>query len=247
MKNRGFLAIVPALTLAFAPQLFIASIAAAPQHDGSSRRYVAKLISPKAGDVLFPGQQVAIRWEATLPTVELAWCEVEIYLSLDGGRSNAVRLTPQLDPRIGYFNWTVPNLPTTAAVLDIHFGCEEHFPESPSVQAQSVFAIIPSTGILPEIKLNPVSDARPSPGSTVQISWNSSVKNVAYFELQISYDGGAHFYSVTETSELQFDWNVPDDFIGQATFRVVAQTDEGGHVASVISAEPQVIVRAGPE
>jgi hypothetical protein len=32
-------------------------------------------------------------------------------------------LTEQRNPRIQYFDWTVPNTPTTQAVLDIRFGC----------------------------------------------------------------------------------------------------------------------------
>lgn len=227
-----------AVALAFVPQLLA-------QHGvPGSREYSAKLISPKAGDVLYPGQHVTIQWESALPEVDLTWCEVEIYLSLDGGRTNAVRLTPQLDPRIGYYDWTVPNLPTTAAVLDIHFGCEGYFPESPSVQSQSVFAIGPSTGTIREVAINPVPAAETSPGNRVQVSWNSSVENVAYFELQISYDRGAHFHKLAETRELQSAWDVPDDFAGHATFRVVAHTAAGGRVESAINAEPQVIVRA---
>jgi len=88
-----------------------------------------------------PGQRIRVEWESTLPNMDLSWCEVEIFLSLDGGKTNAVRITPELDPRIKYFDWTVPNTPTRAAVLDIHFGCQGYFPESASVQAQSSFVI----------------------------------------------------------------------------------------------------------
>ena len=241
MKTRRFFVIPFAVALAFAPQLF------AQHGDPGSRSYAAKLLSPKAGDVLVPGQQVTIRWESRLPDVDLTWCEAEIYLSLDGGRSNVMRITPQLDPRIGYYDWTVPNLPTNAAVLDIHFGCEGYFPERPSIQAQAAFVIGQGTGIVREIAINPVSAAEAFPGNTVQISWNSSVENVTSFELQISYDRGAHFHRLIETKELQFAWDVPNDFAGHATFRVVAHTAGGGHVDSAISAEPQVIVRARPE
>lgn len=88
-----------------------------------------------------PGQQVRIIWESTLPSVDMTWCEVEIYLSLDGGQSLAARITPQLDARTKYYDWIVPNTPSNAAVLDIHFGCEANYPETPSVQAQSAFVI----------------------------------------------------------------------------------------------------------
>ena len=123
MKTRRFLVIPFAVALAFVPQLF------AQHGDPGSRSYAAKLLSPKAGDVLVPGQQVTIRWDSRLPDVDMTWCEAEIYLSLDGGRTNVMRITPQLDPRIGYYDWTVPNLPTNAAVLDIHFGCLGYYPQ----------------------------------------------------------------------------------------------------------------------
>ncbi|MEP6601431.1 MAG: hypothetical protein ABJB49_06415 [Nitrospirota bacterium] len=182
-----------------------------------------------------------------LPNVELTWCEVEVYLSLDGGKSNVVRLTPQLDPRIGYYNWTVPNMPSSAAVLDVHFGCEGYYPETPSVQTQSAFVIARSMGAAQEVAIKSVSAARVSPGDTVQVSWDSSVENVNYFELLVSYDRGAHFNKLAETKELQYTWAVPNDFAGHATFRVVAHTAAGGRVESAISAEPQVVVRTRAE
>ena len=137
MKTRQFVLMVLAVTFAFAPQTFRTSTAA----PGSRPRYSARLISPVAGTVLTPGQVVRVEWESTIPHVDLSWCEVELYLSLDGGRSNFARITPQLDPRMKFYNWVVPNTPTNAAVLDIHFGCEGYFPETPSIQSQSVFVI----------------------------------------------------------------------------------------------------------
>jgi hypothetical protein len=37
--------------------------------------------------------------------------------------------------------WTVPNLPTNAAVMDIRFGCEGWYPESYAPQPASTFVI----------------------------------------------------------------------------------------------------------
>ena len=54
--------------------------------------------------------------------------ESEAWLSLDGGSTFPVWIT-FLDPRSTSFLWTVPNMPTTAAVLDIRFGCV-HYPEA---------------------------------------------------------------------------------------------------------------------
>ena len=140
MKTRGFVVTLFAVAFAFAPQLLKTSTAAP---DGT---YAAKLVSPQAGDVVFPGQKVRIVWEALYPKlhVPLSWCEAEIRLSLDGGRTFPFIITPlQLGSNntIGSFDWTVPNTPTAAAVLDIRFGCMQYYPETRSVQSASSFVI----------------------------------------------------------------------------------------------------------
>ena len=103
--------------------------------------YSARLISPTAGQVLYPGQKVRVEWEATLPKTKAVGCETEVVLSLDGGTTFNTWISPQLDPKARYFYWTVPNTPTNAAVLDIRFGCEVFYPESRSPQPASTFII----------------------------------------------------------------------------------------------------------
>jgi len=107
-------------------QLTISTAAAA----SGSGAYSAQLISPTAGVVL--------------PNINLTGCEMEVWLSLDGGRTFTTCITPILDPQARSFNWTVPNLPTNAAVLDIHFGCEGWYPESYAPQPASTFVIAKS-------------------------------------------------------------------------------------------------------
>ncbi len=125
-----------ALTFAFAPRSLSTASAA------RSRDYSAKLISPKVGEVLTPGQVVRVQWKAEFPDlrVNLTWCDADVRLSLDGGMT-FMRITGELDPRQGYFDWIVPNTPTEAAVLDIRFGCLGHYPETSSPQVQSPFVI----------------------------------------------------------------------------------------------------------
>jgi hypothetical protein len=133
MKTRGLLVIMFAVTLSVAPQLVSTSSAA--------RTYSARLISPRAGQVLYPGQKIVIEWKSTLPNIDLTGCEREVWLSLDGGRTFTACITPILDPKATSYLWTVPNTPTTAAVLDIHFGCEGWYPESYAPQPASTFVI----------------------------------------------------------------------------------------------------------
>ena len=135
MKTQRFIIILFALTFAFAPQS-LRTATAAP----NGPRYSAELISPIAGEVLTPGKVFRISWNSTLPRMDLSWCETELRLSLDGGRT-FTWITGERDPREKHFDWTVPNTPTNAAVLDIHFGCLGYFPETESLQVQSAFVI----------------------------------------------------------------------------------------------------------
>ena len=137
MKTHGLLVTVFALALNCAPQFVDTSNAA-------SDKYSAQLISPTAGQVLYPGQNVRVEWTANIPKTQAGGCEMEVWLSLDGGMHFTLCLTPHIDPKATFFYWTVPNTPTNAAVLDIRFGCEWYYPESYSPQPASMFTIAKS-------------------------------------------------------------------------------------------------------
>jgi hypothetical protein len=138
MKTPRLILALLALTFALAPQL--PGTAFAQRTKG---KYRATLISPRAGQVLSPGQVVRIEWTADFPGVDLTMCETELLLSLDGGKTIYMLLTEQRNPEVQYFDWTVPNAPTNAAVLDIRFGCLNIYPETSSRQVQSAFVISP--------------------------------------------------------------------------------------------------------
>lgn len=122
MKTQKLLSTLLVVAFALAPQLLNISHGALAASGGM---YSAKLISPTIGQVLHPGQHVRIQWKDTLPNVRYeAWCEMEVWLSLDGGRTFTMCITPILAPKTTYFDWTVPNTPTNAAVLDVRFGCD---------------------------------------------------------------------------------------------------------------------------
>jgi len=140
MKTRGFIVTILAVALSAVPQLVNTSSAASG--------YSAHLITPTAGQILYPGQRVRVEWTHTLPNVNLAGCEEEVWLSLDGGRTFTACITPILDPKATFFYWTVPNTPTNAAVLDIRFGGEGWYPECYAPQPASTFVISQSTGQL---------------------------------------------------------------------------------------------------
>ena len=122
MKTPRFILALLALAFALAPQS-PPTVFARP-YPG---QYSANLISPSPGQVLVPGQVVRIQWTADFPGVDLT-----------------MMLTEQRNPKVQYFDWTVPNAPTNEAVLDIRFGCLNIYPETPSLQVRSAFVISPS-------------------------------------------------------------------------------------------------------
>jgi len=126
--------------LTFACALALNSPTAVGQHNKGN--YRARLISPKPGEVVVPGQVVRIAWTADFPQVDLTMCETEVLLSLDGGKTVYMLLRELRDPKVQYIDWTVPNAPSNEAVLDIRFGCLNLYPESSSLQ--STFVIAPA-------------------------------------------------------------------------------------------------------
>jgi len=137
MKLHRLILALLALTFVLAPQSPRTAFAR------TKPKYSARLISPRRGDVLVPGQIVRVQWTADFPDVDVTMCETEVLLSLDGGKTIYMLLTEQRNPKIQYFDWTVPNTPTNAAVLDIRFGCLNIYPETSSLQVQSAFVISP--------------------------------------------------------------------------------------------------------
>ena len=138
MNTRGLLVTIFAVALSVAPQLGSTSSAAGT--------YSATLITPRVGQVLYPGQKIRVEWRSVLPGIDLGACEMEVWLSVDGGRTFTTWISPWLDPKAQYFDWTVPNTPTNAAMLDIRFGCEVFYPESRSRQTASPFVIMQTAG-----------------------------------------------------------------------------------------------------
>ena len=143
MKTHKILFTLLVVAFTLIPQLLNTSQEALA---ASGNTYSAKLISPRLGQVLYPGQRVRVEWTVAFPDMRnLHACEMELWLSLDGGRTFSTCITP-IGINTRYFDWTVPNTPTNAAVLDIRFGCEVYYPETPSPQPASTFVIAHSAG-----------------------------------------------------------------------------------------------------
>jgi hypothetical protein len=100
--------------------LAIASATGARAADGA---FDVRLIEPAEHVDLVAGSTVSIAWEArNQPAAVEEW---EAFLSINGGRTYPIRLTPHLDVTIQRFTWTVPSLPGAEASLLLRFGDEQ--------------------------------------------------------------------------------------------------------------------------
>ena len=133
MNTRVLFAAIFTMALSAAPQLVNTASAGGA--------YSARLISPTIGQVLHPGQQIRVEWKTVLPSIYMGACETEVWLSVDGGRTFTMWISPWLGPKATYFDWTVPNMPTNAAVMEVRFGCEQFYPETYAPQPASTFVI----------------------------------------------------------------------------------------------------------
>jgi hypothetical protein len=79
--------------------------------------------APAARDVVASGVLHEAQWSAPCGTVADA-DEMELVLSLDGGRTFPIRLTSELPPCTTHFRWRVPNVSTERARLAVRQGRE---------------------------------------------------------------------------------------------------------------------------
>lgn len=86
---------------------------------------LAALAAPRAGTALVAGETASIEWTPGPEIAPLsAFEEWEAFLSVDGGRHYAVRITPHLDRALRRVRFRVPDLPTADARILLRFGDE---------------------------------------------------------------------------------------------------------------------------
>lgn len=115
-----------------------------------------RLLAPAAGAALRGGETAAISWDAdSLPPGAEEW---EAFLSIDGGRHYAIRITPHLDVDIHRATWTVPNITARDARLLLRVGDERR--ES-AIEVPASFTIEARFGVAP---VWPAAASSASPG-----------------------------------------------------------------------------------
>ena len=127
MNTRGLLVTIFAVALSFAPQLVSTSSAA-------GGTYSATLISPRVGQVLYPGQKIRVTWKSTLPNIDLTGCEKEVWLSLAGEHllcGLALGWTRKPNISIGLFQTRLQTQPSLISALGVKDGIPKALPRSP--------------------------------------------------------------------------------------------------------------------
>jgi len=97
------------------------------------------IVGSAPGRPLEAGTVVDVSWSGVPENAE----EVELLLSLDGGRRVAVRLTEQFSPGAHSYAWRVPNISARRASLVLRMGIEGREIESPPSEP---FEIVPNAG-----------------------------------------------------------------------------------------------------
>jgi hypothetical protein len=83
-----------------------------------------RLLAPVAGSALRGGETAVVAWEAdALPAATEEW---EAFLSIDGGRHYAIRITPHLNIDLRRATWTVPNITARDVRVLLRFGDERN-------------------------------------------------------------------------------------------------------------------------
>jgi hypothetical protein len=128
-----------------------------------------RLLAPRAGATLAAGSTAELEWapDARLPGVE----EWEAFLSLDGGATYPVRITPHLDQDLRRVHWQVPPIPTPDARLLLRFGDErrEILLELPQRFSIAASPAVDRTFLFSS--MSPVRGEPVRPGQTGVVAW----------------------------------------------------------------------------
>lgn len=171
--------------------LFLFALVSASAAEASPR-----LVAPEAGYALTAGSLAAVEWEGSAPIEDAE--EWEAFLSLDGGRTHPLRITPHLDISIRRFTFRVPAFPTHDARVLLRFGDERHEVE---VETPQRFAILLGSGGFAPVARSLSRGERASPGEGGVVFWVEGARDGSGVR-EVVVEGAALAYRSVEPSRL---------------------------------------------
>jgi len=133
-----------------------------------------ELLAPRPGAALAAGSEAELEWAPLepfdrFPKVE----EWEAFLSLDGGATWPVRITPHLDQDLRRVRWQVPPIPTPDARILLRFG-DEHEERAVELPVWFSITISPTAALAKSFALahRATSPGEPAlPGEPGVVAW----------------------------------------------------------------------------
>jgi hypothetical protein len=139
-------------------------VLAAPAAQALPERVPVRLVSPQSGATLLAGSEAELEWAPLAPAVQWGGIEEwEAFLSLDGGRTYPIRITPHLDQDLRRVRWWVPGLPTSDARLLLRLGDEHRETAFEMPQRFSISAVAAVPGMEPAFPLATIAPAAGEP------------------------------------------------------------------------------------
>src|SRR5215203_4622499 len=145
--------------LALVPAVFAGEVGASVQ-----------LVAPRAGATLAAGSMAELEWAPLEPFARFSKIEEwEAFLSLDGGATYPVRITPHLDQDLRRVRWQVPSFPTADARILLRFG-DEH--RETAVRLPQRFSIVSSLEKTFTLARSAFNQGEPAlPGHAGVVAW----------------------------------------------------------------------------
>jgi hypothetical protein len=139
-----------------------------------ARADALRLVAPAKGATLRGGSFAELRWSASrLPPSAEEW---EAFLSIDGGKYYAFRVTPHLDIDLQHFTFVVPNVDTRDARILIRTGNEVNETRFESRGSFSIVRDAKAEEIVPSVmRLGRGEAARD--GDSAVIAWADGSRN----------------------------------------------------------------------
>jgi hypothetical protein len=133
-----------------------------------------RVVAPANGATLRGGSFAELRWTSAQPPAAAE--EWEAFLSVDGGKYYAFRVTPHLDIHLRSFTFIVPNVDTRNARILIRTGDEVHELHFESRDSFSIVRDAKAEELLPRLSQSGRAEAARD-GDPAVLAWTDGARN----------------------------------------------------------------------